>query len=52
MNVAVSLTAREADAVLRAALSMGYGVRRSQALQAAEFKIREAIIAAQQGDNR
>lgn len=41
---------RQAEAVLRAELSVGYGVRRSFALQAAEFRLREAIVAALRAD--
>lgn len=47
MRVGLNLTKREAEAVLRAELSIGYGVKRSLALQTAEFKLRQAIIAAQ-----
>jgi len=47
MKLTFTLSKSEAEAVLRAELSAGVGVRRSQSLQAAEFKIRQAIIAAQ-----
>jgi hypothetical protein len=50
MRVELSLSKRQAEAVLRAELSVGYGVRRSFALQAAEFKLREAIAAALRAD--
>lgn len=50
VKVELSLSKREADAVLRAELSTGYGCVRSQALRAAEFKLREAIIAARGSD--
>jgi hypothetical protein len=47
VKVELNLTKREAEAVLRAEFSAGFGVRRSQALRLAEFKLREAIIAAE-----
>lgn len=47
MKVTLTLSKAEAEAVLRAELSAGTGVRRSQSLQLAEFKIRQAVIAAQ-----
>lgn len=49
MRVELRLSKREAQALLRAELSSGHGVRRSQDLQRAEFKIREAVIRAQSG---
>jgi hypothetical protein len=45
MSINLNLTKREAEAVLRARLSVGHGVRRSKALEVAEFKLRQAIIA-------
>jgi hypothetical protein len=50
MRVELSLSKRQAEAILRAELSVGYGVRRPVALQAAEFKLREAIVAALRAD--
>lgn len=47
MEITLSLTRREAEAVLRAELSTGYGVRKSVALRSAEFKLREALITAE-----
>lgn len=46
MKVELSLTQREAEAVLRAELSVGHGVRRSQDLLSAEGKLRDAITKA------
>lgn len=46
MKLTLTLNKAEAEAVLRAELSAGQGVRRSQSLQTAEFKIRQAIITA------
>ncbi len=43
MRIEVFLTGRQADAVLRAELSVGYGVRRSQDLVEAERRIKDAI---------
>lgn len=43
MKVELSLTEREADAIRRAHLSVGHGVRRSQALRSAERKLQIAI---------
>lgn len=50
MQIALRLNQREIDAVLRAELSAGHGVRRSNALMDAEFKIREALINARRDD--
>ena len=47
MKLTLTLSKAEAEAVLRAQFSAGIGVRRSQSLQTAEFKIRQAIITAQ-----
>ena len=44
VEIRVKLSEREAEAVLRAEFSVGHGVRRSQALQLAEFKLHSAII--------
>lgn len=52
MKLTLTLSKAEAAAVLRAELSAGIGVRRSQALQTAEFKIRQAIITAQNEPDR
>lgn len=49
MNVTVSLTRREAEAVLRAELSNGYGIVRSTALLVAEQKIKRAVWGALNG---
>jgi hypothetical protein len=46
MNVDLQVSPKEAEAILRAELSVGYGVRRSLTLQAAEFKLRQALISA------
>lgn len=46
VRITVDLTKREAAAVSRAELSVGYGVQRSQALLAAEAKILAAVRAA------
>ena len=52
MKITLNLTRREAEAVMRAELSSGWGVRKSQALSLAEFKLREAIIAAEREAGR
>jgi hypothetical protein len=46
MKVELTLTKREAEAILRAHFSVGHGIRRSMALQLAEHKLRAAIIKA------
>lgn len=43
MNVQVTLTRRQAEALLRAELSVGYGVRRSADLIAAEERLKAAV---------
>ena len=52
MKLVLTLTQREAEAVMRAELSVGYGVRRSQALRSAEMKIRHAIVTAEGSADR
>lgn len=46
IRVTVALSRRQADAVLRAELSVGYGVRRSVDLTEAERRLHAAIRAA------
>jgi len=46
MRLELNLSKREAEAVLRCELSNGRGVIRSQALRAAEFKLKDAILRA------
>lgn len=45
--VVVALTKAEREAVARAQLTVGHGVRRSKALVSAERKLHDAIRAAQ-----
>jgi hypothetical protein len=50
MRVAFDLTKREAEAILKSQLREiihAHATRKTQAQQTAEFKLREAIIAAQ-----
>ena len=46
MRVVLGLTRGEAEAMLRAELSVGYGVRRSNALTAGAAKLRAALTRA------
>jgi hypothetical protein len=49
-EITIKLSKREQEAVLKATLSSGHGVIRSQALQHAEFKLWDAILKAQRAD--
>jgi hypothetical protein len=46
VKIELRLSKREADALLRCEFSSGYGARRSQALQLAEFKVKDAVLRA------
>ena len=46
MKINLSLTKREAEAVLRAELSVGHGVRQSTDLARAQFRLHEAVRSA------
>jgi len=50
MRLIVTFSKAEAEAVLRAELSAGHGIRRSRSLQTAESKIRHAIATAKRSD--